>query len=502
MLPYSCGACGRRFKTGGAHANHLRVHAAPPPASGARGRFPGSEPYDPDEYPPSQLTPDDGAGGSGEGVAPAPAPLPAQLSTEDEVKLRLCELKTNGAAGRGLSEADMNNILRIVKLVAGSDVNPDELFKNCDELTRQLLEQAVEHPDLMWYVAEVRAASFPDAPAVKLVYRRFEEVLRSLVLKLPIKWGFWDYEMTQGGDRIYSHPCDAELFEAVCKILAGSDIWPLLVQLWSDKANLTKRGNKTYYPLSAVVLPVPFDEFREQWPTSAIAFLPVVDRNLLPADMSDREFHLYKAEIESECLAKVLLPVLCTDHVFSCVDNTGALRDVVAVLHSWASDFEEQMSLASLIGHTGCGLCCVEYSDLLPDPAAAPAAPRTARHMMMATMKLQAAWAGERLTEFDRLRTEFRMQGAVSILQILFLRGFGQRLSRSPGLLGTLVPASVMPPDTLHVFDEGMTKRLINAVAHHRFQIWQVARPLANRLSGTPLRYSTGHCLHRGDALA
>ena len=168
-----------------------------------------------------------------------------------------------------------------------------------------------------------------------------------------------------------------------------------------------------------------------------------------------------------DCGAVVLLPVLSAEHVFNCIDNTGAPRDVVAVLHSWASDFEEQMALASHIGHTGCALCIVEYSDLLPDPAAAPAAPRTVHRMMTATRKLQNAWAADRLTEFDRLRSEFRMQGAVSILQVLFMRGFGHRLSHLPGLLGKLVPASVMPPDTLHVFDEGMTKRLVNAVAHH-----------------------------------
>jgi hypothetical protein len=197
-------------------------------------------------------------------------------------------------AGTGLlSEADMNNILRIIALVAHSDLDADELFSNCDDLTRQLLEQTAKHPDLAWYVAEVRAPSFPDAPAAKLVFRDFQEVLLGLLLKLPIKWGFWDYEVTQGGERIYSHPCDAEFFEAVCGLLTGTDIWPLLLQLWSDKANLTARGNKTYYPLSsAVVLSVPFDAYREQWPTSALAFLPVIDRTTVPTDMTDREYHL------------------------------------------------------------------------------------------------------------------------------------------------------------------------------------------------------------------
>ena len=468
MLPYSCGTCGRRFKTGGAHANHLRVHAAPPTASGARSRFPGSAPYDPDEYPPSQLTHDDGAGGSGAGAElPPRLQQPARLSTEDEVKLRLCELKTNGAAGRGLSEADMNNILRIVKLVAGSDVNPDELFKNCDELTRQLLEQAVEHPDLMWYVAEVKAPSFPDVQPARLVYRNFEEVLRSLVLKQPIKWGFWDYETTQGGDRIYSHPCDAEWFEAVCAFLAGTNILPLPVQLWSDKANLTKRGNKSYYPLSAVVLNVLFDSYREQWPESAIAFLPIIDRSMVPTDMTDREFNLYKAEIEVECLQMVLLPTLCSEHSFNCKDRTGVSRDVVVVLHSWVADFEEQMKLMGLIGQTGCAWCKVAYNDLLPTPGAAVAPLRTVQDVMIATGRMQQAWKAEALTEFDRLRTQTRQQGPPPILNVLHLRGFSSELRGVSNLIDSLVPASVMPPDTLHVFDEGITKRLVNALAKH-----------------------------------
>ena len=35
------------------------------------------------------------------------------------------------------------------------------------------------------------------------------------------------------------------------------------------------------------------------------------------------------------------------------------------------------------------------------------------------------------------------------------------------GILRDLVPASVMPFDTLHVFDEGWKKYLVNAMAHH-----------------------------------
>jgi hypothetical protein len=115
-----------------------------------------------------------------------------------------------------------------------------------------MLELVAHHPELMWYVASVRAPSFPNLPPVKLVYRKLEDMIITMVNKLDIKWGFWDFETTEAGDRIYAHPCGAELFEAVCKLLEGTGVSALALQLWSDKANLTKRGNKTYYPLSCV----------------------------------------------------------------------------------------------------------------------------------------------------------------------------------------------------------------------------------------------------------
>jgi hypothetical protein len=67
----------------------------------------------------------------------------------------------------------------------------------------------------------------------------------------------------------------------------------------------------------------------------------------------------YKAEIEAECLKRVLLPVLSAEHTFNCEDAVGIRRNVVAVLRSWASDLQEQWSLAGLIEHTGCALCVV-----------------------------------------------------------------------------------------------------------------------------------------------
>jgi hypothetical protein len=106
--------------------------------------------------------------------------------------------------------------------------------------------------------------------------------------------------------------------------------------------------------MNCVLLNVIFDLYREQWPNSTIAFLPIIDAADVPIGMTEREFKLYKAEIEAACLEKVLFPVLDKDHVFNVVDITGASRNVVAVLHSWVADFMEQVTLAGLIGLTGC----------------------------------------------------------------------------------------------------------------------------------------------------
>ena len=471
-MAYVCRHCHTTFARGTAFRNHLRVHAAP--AQAARTRFPGTELYDASEDPAHALEGEDdddggGAGGDGDedprrGTQPA-APAQPVPSVEEELKLRLCELKANGAAGRGLSEADMNNILRIVALARRANTESNELFGSCDELSRHMLELVARHPELTWYVADVCAPSFPTAPPAKVIYRRLEDMLTNMVRVLDIKWGFWGFKTTGGGDRIYAHPCGAELFEAVCKLLEGTGVWALALQLWSDKANLTKRGSKSYYPLSCVVLSVLFDFFREQWPDSAIAFLPQIDRSDVPASMTNREFMLYKAEIEAACLERVLFPVFAADHVFNCVDNKGVTRPVIAMLHSWVADFQEQLALAGLIGQTGCALCCVEGDALLPDPDKEDDAPlpRTAAGIASAVAVMRTAWAAGRVGEFDRVRSESRQQGYSPILLSLFQRGLAGKVVAA-GLLRTMVPANALPFDTLHVFEEGATKRTINAI--------------------------------------
>jgi hypothetical protein len=91
------------------------VHDAPPihGVGVTRTRFLGSEPYGAEDYAQSTLFDGDG----GEDTTEVPPPLnphtavPAALAVEEEIRLRLCELKANGGRGVGVSEADMNNIL-------------------------------------------------------------------------------------------------------------------------------------------------------------------------------------------------------------------------------------------------------------------------------------------------------------------------------------------------------------------------------------------------------
>ena len=468
-MAYRCRECGSGFTRGCAFRTHQHVHARVQGQQG-RVRFAGTEPYDPSEYPARVLARDDddadGGGGGGSDVEDPTQPVRVALSVEEEIKLRLCELKTNGAAGSGLSEADMTNILRIVALAGHA--NTAALFATCDELTRHMLELVARHPELSWYVADVHAPSFPDAPPVKVIYRRLADMLIHMVSTLDIKWGFWDFETTQAGDRIYAHPCGAELFEAVCKLLEGTGVLALALQLWSDKANLTKRGNVSYYPLSCVILSVLFEEFREQWPDSAIAFLPVVQRSDLPSTLTDREFSLYKAEIDAACLERVLMPVFSVGHTIRCVDNTGTTRHVVAMLHSWCADFVEQLSLAGLIGQTGCTKCDVGGTALLPTPDAEDDGgtnPRTATTISAAVVAMKNAWAAGKRAEFDKLRTASRQQGNTPILLTLFKQGLVGRVFEAG--LRTLTPATALPFDTLHVFDEGWKKRLVAMLSTH-----------------------------------
>ena len=86
---------------------------------------------------------------------------------------------------------------------------------------------------------------------------------------------------------------------------------------------------------------------------------------------------------------------------------------------------------------------------------------------MIATGRMHQAWAAGQLTDFDRLRKHTRQQGPPPILNVLHLRGFSSDLRGVSSLIDSIVPATVMPPDTLHVFDEGITKRLVNALAKH-----------------------------------
>jgi len=142
----------------------------------------------------------------------------------------------------------------------------------------------------------------------------------------------------------------------------------------------------------------------------------------------------------------------------------------VCVLHSWLADFVEQLVLAGLIGHTGCALCDAKGASLLPATGEvdAPApAPRSAASTAAALEGLRAAWAASRVTEFDDLRAESRLQGATPILHTLFERGFLSRLADSDALPSPLVPACIMPLDTLHVFEEGLTKYVVQMLGNH-----------------------------------
>jgi hypothetical protein len=209
--------------------------------------------------------------------------------------------------------------------------------------------------------------------------------------------------------------------------------------------------------------------YREQWPHSAIAFLPIITQADYPG-MSDAQFKVYKAEIEKAALRHVLFPTLLAEKgAFSCTDKSGTARFVIPVVHSWACDYQECLALAALLDRTGCPQCCVPAAELLPsaDHDAAPF--RTAQTIRQAVADLTTARADPRGTaRFNRLRSASRSQGVLPIVLTLYEEGLTGQAVQLGLLPRSVVPSSVTPFDVLHVFDEGMTKRLVvNCIGSH-----------------------------------
>ncbi len=47
-------------------------------------------------------------------------------------------------------------------------------------------------------------------------------------------------------DVAHTHPCGAQLFEAVCKLLEGTGFWALVLELWSDKGGMSDYTRSSY----------------------------------------------------------------------------------------------------------------------------------------------------------------------------------------------------------------------------------------------------------------
>jgi hypothetical protein len=87
---------------------------------------------------------------------------------------------------------------------------------------------------------------------------------------------------------------------------------------------------------------------------------------------------------------------------------------------------------------------------------------------------MRMAWAEGKLTSFDELRTTTRLQGVAPILLSLYQRGFLGAVAVTGSPLSNMVPASVMPLDTMHVFEEGWTKAPHHCVCPPlRSHLWQ-----------------------------
>jgi len=454
MAPWKCLQCTDVFKRNCELALHVRSKHRDTTRSGpSQEPFPGTLVFEDTEYP-------SGAGGGEDEHLEVGATEPGEelCSPAELLRARLMELYANGNKGSGLSDSDMTTVLSILReaLTVGLDVS--ELFSSTDALVVELARLSKESPELLWYATEVQAPSFPGLPPTKLLYRKIDAVVRHYVATHDLLWGAWKPQTTSSGERLYDHPCASLWMEAVHEYLRerAHHLSPLPVQFWSDKASLTEHGRVSYHPLNMVFLSGQWGATRDQWPLAQVAFLPILSRSDYPT-LSDDEWHMFQAELLHESMRRVLFPALDIGdlrHNILCVERSGEERHVLLLAHSWAADFEEQLMLAALIGRTMCCMCDITKEEVFHIASGRPK-PRSELWMVN---NLELMGSAKSQARFHELRRETRLQGVTPILLDIFQRGITGRLVKARLLPSWVVPASLMPFDMLHVFDEGLFK--------------------------------------------
>ena len=446
--------------------------------------FAGTHAFEATEYPSDAgLAAEDEQPEAAEAGAEAAAGL-LPCSVAELSRARLMELYANGNAGSGLSDADMSTVLSIMRdaLAAGLDVS--ELFVSTDSLVAELARLSKDSPELLWYAAQVSAPSFPDLAPVKLLYRKLDAVVQHFVASNDIVWGAWKPATTNGGDRLYDHPCSALWMEAVHRYLRerASHLSALPVQFWSDKGSLTEHGRVSYHPLNMVFLSGSWSSTCAQWPLAQVAFLPILSRGSYPT-LSDEEWSLYQAEVLHGSMGRVLFPTLDIGELrncITCLDASGEEKHVLLIAHSWAADFEEQLMMGALIGQTMCCMCDIVKHEVFSKPGDRRPRPRSEEWMLA---NLRDMHAGSK-AQFNRIRKHSRLQGVRPIILEIYQRGITKRLVDRGLLPSWVVPASLVPFDMLHVFDEGEFKYYVQCcITHHLDRVY--GKPIGVWLTDT-----------------
>ena len=459
---WPCDQCGAEpFTTRHALKSHQRwIHpeGAPPAVAMQQPPATASQVSIPDASPPVVNNVEDSpaAGGGDEGESqdfPQPPP-PPPVSAYDELVARLLEFVCHSNAGAGLSEADRRTLLELLTASRECGRLNAKMHPKTTAQLDGLLDDLVDmFPDERWVKKEVRVnvAGCEDLPPLYVYVRNLDEVVKHLVKTLPIKWGFWGYD-TVGGKRVFDHPCQGRLYELLEGLVRGGGADALPIQWWSDKVSPFKSGDQSYYPLSLVLLSVPFEEIRKQWPRSHVAFLPALDGNdKAYRHITPELFRFYKAAAHAAVMEAVMFPFCDSTHRIPCVDRGGVQRLVSPTFMFYSADFQEAEAANAMLTQT---LSLVTRAPDQSDEL------RTVESITAALSDMHVGHPGPAKAPTEKQKKESRLQGVKSIMVMLLERSWlceipPDVLARAPWLM---VPAFFTCPDVLHVWDEGILK--------------------------------------------
>ena len=132
------------------------------------------------------------------------------------------------------------------------------------------------------------AAQLPD---VELVYRDVVAMLRAFVKQFAKleqfcwRWSYTPEPPTARGEAVVEHPASAAWWREQAAIIEGMGGSLLALQLYSDDTTLNKKRSRSAYPMYVVPLNGTFDLYTLLFPTSVVAYMPVLSCPLAGAPL-------------------------------------------------------------------------------------------------------------------------------------------------------------------------------------------------------------------------